>query len=142
MFQIAAGIAGWHEIAELRANPAKFRDVHLGLLAQRLLMTGFAISILYPLCFTLFLRGIAKCLRASVHVVLVNIFLVFAATLVAATMWLLYRLPMPAHHVPAQVALVVFAAWPLVLVVYVVLIALTRVCILSTMSKVKSPLLL
>jgi hypothetical protein len=140
MFQVAAGIAGWQAIGELRANPAKFRDVNIGLLAQRLMMTGFAISILYPLCFTLFLRGIAKCLRSPVHVVLINIFLVFAGTLVAATMWLLYKIPMGGHPVAPQLALGVFAAWPLVLVIYVVLIAVTRMCILSTMSRVKSPL--
>ena len=64
-FEAASGIASWQAIAELKKNPGNLQEFRLNPLVQRLHLVAFALSTLYPLCFTLFLRAIAVCLRAT-----------------------------------------------------------------------------
>jgi len=140
MFHFASGIASRQAFSELKAHPDRMRDFQLSPLAKRLTLLGFAIGTLYPLCFLLFLRAIATCLRATVHVVLISIFLVFAASLVAATMYALYKHPLGGPPMPPLEALLLIASWAVVLLLYVGLIGMMRVCIQSVMARVRSPL--
>jgi hypothetical protein len=140
-FQMASGIASWQTFQELKANPARLRDVQLNPLGQWLQLIGFGLSMFYPLFFTLFLRAVAICLRISKLAAFIDIFLVFAAILVAATGFAMYRLPRGgAPMIPLGVAVALGAAWLILLIIYIGLIAFTRVGIHVVMSTVKSPL--
>ena len=66
MFHIASGIASWQAVNDLRANPHRFESFQLNPIGQWLQLIGFGISMLYPLCFVLFLRAVAMCLGAAV----------------------------------------------------------------------------
>jgi hypothetical protein len=139
-FHAAAGIASRQALAEIKNNPAKMRDLQFGPFAHRMQMTGFVISMVYPLCFILFLRAIAACLRSPIHVMVVNIFLVFAAVLVAATGYVLYNHPPGSMVLPPVEALALGGGWLVLGVLYIMLIVLTRICITTVMARVKSPL--
>ncbi|HYV35749.1 MAG TPA: hypothetical protein VE988_08600 [Gemmataceae bacterium] len=139
-FETASGIASWQAVQELKKNPGKFQDFHLNPLGQWLHLIGFCISMLYPLCFTLFLRAIAVCLRANIPVMVVNIFLVLATCLVAATGYTLYKHPAGGPTIPLQQAVLVGAGWGVVLLLYVGVICMIRVIIYGVMAQVRSPL--
>ena len=55
-FHVASGIASWQALTELKNHPGKVQDFHMNPLGHWLQLIGFAISLLYPLSFTLFLR--------------------------------------------------------------------------------------
>jgi hypothetical protein len=139
-FQVAAGIASWQAIAEIKNHPGKLDAFHFSPLAQRLLLTGFAISMLYPLFFILFLRAVATCLRLAKHALLIDVFLAFATLLAGATMYGLYKHPLGGPPVPPVPALLVAAGWLVVGVLYVGLIAMMRICINMVISRIRSPL--
>jgi hypothetical protein len=139
-FELASGISNWQAVSELKKNPHRLQDFQLNPLGQWLQLIGFSISMLYPLCFILFLRAVAVCLQADVHVILVNVFLVLAAALVAATGYVLYQHPPGGKPVPPEQALLLGAAWGVLLLLYASLIAVIRVCIHTVLSTVKSPL--
>jgi hypothetical protein len=139
-FQISAGIAGWQQIGEFNKQPGKFGDLHLNDWTQRLQLIAIAIGALYPLFFVLFLRAVAICLRVTWLVWLVNVFLVFAAIVVAATMFMVYKHPLGGPPIPVVQALMLGGLWLVILILYLASIATTRVCIYSVFAKVKSPL--
>jgi hypothetical protein len=139
-FNMAAGIASWQSIAELKNQPGKIGGFQMNVLGQRLLLSGFVISILYPLFFVLFLRAISICLRSRVHLLLINVFLVFAGVLAAATLVVLFKHPLGGPLLPPMIALLIGGSWLIVLLLYVVLIAAMRMCILSVIASVRSPL--
>jgi hypothetical protein len=139
-FEIASGIANWQAIQELKKNPAAVRDFRLNPLGQWLHLIGFGITMLYPLCFTLFLRAVAVCLRAETHVMLVNTFTVLAMSLVAATGYMLYQFPPGGKPPPAQMALLLFGGWFVMLILYIALIAVMRGCVVYVTGNLKSPL--
>jgi hypothetical protein len=139
-FHLASGIANWQALSELKANPQRIESFQLNPLGQWLQVIGFGISIFYPLAFILFLRAVAVCLRVDWHVLLVNFFLVVAAILVAATGYALYLYRPGSKLIPVEQALALGVGWIVVLLSYVGLIALTRICIAKVMGQVKSPL--
>src|SRR5262249_40209985 len=139
-FEVASGIASHQAVQEVRKNPQKLHDFQLNPLSQWLHLIGFGISMLYPLCFTLFLRACAVCLRARTHVIIVNLFLVFAVLVAAATGYFFYLHPPGGPAMPVVPALALGGAWGVVVLGYASLIAIMRVCIGNVMSGVKSPL--
>jgi hypothetical protein len=139
-FQFASGVSSGQAISELKKNPGKMQEFHMSPFAQRLQLTGFAISTLYPLCFMLFLRAIAICLRLPTQAIIFNIFLLFGAVLVAATMYNIYKHPLGGPLMPIPQALLLGVGWLTWSVLYIGLIAMMRVSIGSVIGKVKSPL--
>jgi hypothetical protein len=139
-FHLASGIANWEALRELRHNPRRIETFQLNPMGQWLQLIGFGIGMLYPLFFTLFLRATAVSLKADAHVLLINIFVTMSASLVAATGYVLFEHRPGTTPVPEQQAMMIGLGWGVALLMYVSLIAMTRVCIYTTMSKVKSPL--
>jgi hypothetical protein len=139
-FEFASGAASWQSVSELRKNPSKMTEFQLNPLGQWLQLIGFGISMLYPLAFCLFLRAVAVCLRASSHVMLVNVFLVIGGGVVAATGLALVEYRPGAKPMPQEHALMLGLAWGVMLLLYVALIAVMRVCIHTVLGQVKSPL--
>jgi hypothetical protein len=139
-FQMASGIASWQAISELKKNPGKYHEFHLNPLGHWLHLVGFVISMLYPLCFTLFMRQIAVCLRASKQVMIVDGYLVLAAVTAAGTAFVLFRHPLGVAPIPPIEIMVLAGGWFVVVVGYFTMILLTRICIGAVMSTVKSPL--
>jgi hypothetical protein len=139
-FEIASGASNYQAMQELKSNPAAIRDLQLNPLGQWLRLIGFAISMLYPLLFLLFLRAVAICLRSNPHVLLVNFFVLIAAMMVVATGYVLYLHPPGGKPIPSQLALTVAGAWGIVLLMYVALLFVMRGLIVTVMGSVKSPL--
>jgi hypothetical protein len=139
-FQVGAGIANWQAVADLKANPHRIDNFQLNPMGQWLQVMSFGISMLYPMCFMLFLRSVAVCLRVEWQVMLINTFLVLAGILTAVTGFALYVYRPGAKLIPAEQALLLGGGWLVVMVLYVGLIALTRVTISKVMGGVKSPL--
>jgi hypothetical protein len=139
-FHFASGVSNWQQISELRNHPQRIETFQLNPLGQWLQLIGMCISMLYPMFFLLFLRAIGICLRIDWHVTMINIFLVVAALMVGATAYALAvyhpgRKPIPAAHAGALVV-----GWFGILVLYVTVIAVTRVVIYKVRSQIKSPL--
>jgi hypothetical protein len=109
-------------------------------MGQWLQLIGFVISMLYPLFFLLFLRAVAVCLQVEWQVMLINSFLVIAGIVFAGTCYALYLYRPGTRAIPTQHSVVLALAWGAVLILYVGLIALTRVMIHKVMGQVKSPL--
>jgi hypothetical protein len=139
-FHFASGIANWQALQELKKNPGAVREFQLNPMGQWLQLIGFAISMLYPLCFVLFLRAVALCLRADLHAKLVTTFLVVATSAVAATGWVLYKHPPGGRPIPPEHALMILVGWGAILLLYAGLIMVMRGCIATVMSNLKSPL--
>jgi hypothetical protein len=139
-FEIASGASNWQAYQELKHNPTAFKDLQLNPLGQWLRLIGFAISMLYPLFFLLFMRSVAVCLRSDAHVILVNFFVVVAAAMVAVTGYVLYQYQPGGKPFPPQIALILGGAWLIVLLLYVALIFVMRGLIITVMGGVKSPL--
>jgi hypothetical protein len=140
IFQVATCISGWQAFQELRNNPAKFQEMQLNTVAQWLQMTALVVSMLYPLCFCLFLRATAVCLRVDWNVMAVNVFLLVGAGLFAATFMAMFQHPIGGRRLPWQENIMLNLGWFAMAIGYVVLIALTRINIHRVISKVKSPL--
>jgi hypothetical protein len=139
IFHFASGLANWQALSDLKANPHRYDSFQLNPMGQWLQLIGFVISMLYPLFFLLFLRAVAACLQVEWQVMLINTFLVIAAMVTAATCYALYEMR-PGTRVMPHYSLILGLAWFAVLVIYVGLIALTRITIYKVMSQVKSPL--
>jgi hypothetical protein len=139
-FEFASGVANFQAIQEVRKNPHAVRDFQLNPMGQWLHLIGFVISMAYPVCFVLFLRAVAVCLRSDAHIMMVNAFLVVAAAIIASTCYVLYLHPPGGKPIPYEHLVMLGAAWLLVLVLYVGLILVIRGCIYTVMGNVKSPL--
>jgi hypothetical protein len=139
-FNVAAGISSRQALQDLKKNPAAVKDIQINPLGQWLHLIGFGISMLYPMCFLLFLRATAVCLRVEGQVMLVNAFLVFAGVVVAGTAFMMFQYRPGGLPLPPALALILGGAWVVVCVGYIGLIAITRICIGKVMSTVKSPL--
>jgi hypothetical protein len=139
-FQVGTCIAGWQAFQELRNNPAKIQDMQLNTAAQWMQLTAFVVSMLYPLCFCLFLRSVAVCLRVDWNVMAVNVFLLIGAGLSAATLLAMFQHPIGGRRLPWQENIMLCLGWFVLSIGYVVLISLTRVSIGRVISRVKSPL--
>jgi hypothetical protein len=140
MFHIASGIASWQAVNDLRANPHRFESFQLNPIGQWLQLIGFGISMLYPLCFVLFLRAVAICLGVEWHVMLINVFVVIGGAMVVGTGYMLYQYRPGTRSIPPEQAVILALGWGVVLLLYVGLIALTRIAIQRVMGQVKSPL--
>jgi hypothetical protein len=138
--QIASFIASWQVLQEIRNNPAKLQEFHHVGAGRWIQLTVFGVSMLYPLCFCLFLRAVAVCLQAHTHVKVINGFLVLGALLAAATAYTLFQHPPGGRAMPWQELLLINGAWAVLGIIYIFLIAAMRICIGAVMSRVKSPL--
>jgi hypothetical protein len=139
-FHFASGVSNWQQISELKNHPQRVENFQLNPLGQWLQLIGLCISMLYPLFFTLFLRAIGVCLRVEWHVIIINIFLVVAGLMVGATAYAMVFYRPGAKPIPALHATALGLGWVGILVIYVALIAVTRVVIYKVRSQVKSPL--
>jgi hypothetical protein len=139
-FELASGIASFQLLQEIRKNPAAIRDLQLNPLSQWLHLIGFVISMIYPVCFVLFLRATAVCLRAEGHVTVISIFLVLIGALMVGTCFMLYQFPPGGKPAPPDLWLMLGGAWAVALLVYIILIFAIKACIHSVMANVKSPL--
>jgi hypothetical protein len=140
LFHFASGISSWQAVSELRNNPRAIESFQLNPMGQWLQLIGFVISMFYPLFFLLFLRAVACCLRVDWQVMVVNVFLVIASGVTAATCYTLYLYRPGTKPIPSSHVLLLALGWGAVVLLYVCLIALTRVTIHRVMSQVKSPL--
>jgi hypothetical protein len=139
-FHIATGIANYQALAELKNHPRRIETFQLNPMGQWLQLIGFAISMVYPLFFILFLRAVAVCMRADAHVMLVNVFVVIACSLVAATGYELFEHRPGTKPLPPQHTMALGLAWGVMLVLYAGLIGVIRICIQKVIGNVKSPL--
>jgi hypothetical protein len=137
-FHLASGIGGLRAYPELRRGAAALQDLQLTEVGKWMQLAGFAISLLYPLFFLLFLRAIARCMHAQGYVSFINVYLIFAAVLTAATAFFIYN---PAYFAKRPLEMVLLGGgWLVSLIVYVITILLIRVCIYTTTERIRSPL--
>lgn len=139
-FEFASGVSNWETMRELRKNPHAMSEIKLNPMGQWLHLIGFCISMLYPLCFLLFLRAVAVCLHADAHVMVINVFIALALVMVAATGFLLYLHPPGGKPIPPPQALMVAGGWGVLLLLYIGIIFVMRGCIYTTIGQVRSPL--
>jgi hypothetical protein len=139
-FHVGSVIASWQGVQEVRNNPGRLHDFHLSVAGQWLQMSAFGASMLYPLCFCLFLRATAACLNAVVHVWIINLFLLLGACMAAATAYLLLQHPPGGKPIAMQELIMLNVGWGVLGLFYIGLILAMRVCIANVMSTVKSPL--
>lgn len=139
-FELATGIANWQALSDLKQNPQHLQHFQLNPLGRWLHVIAFGIGMLYPLCFLLFLRASAVCLRADTLVMLINSFGVFAVALVAATGFAIFQHPPGGRPMPPGQAMLLGMGWLAMVVMYIGLIVMTRVSISAVMNSVKSPL--
>src|SRR5262249_29742214 len=86
---IAASVAGAQPPLDIH-NPKSFTHIQYTQMGENLRLLGFALGLLYPLSFLLFLRSVACCMHSRGHVIALNVFLLIAMVLVAMTGYFLY----------------------------------------------------
>jgi hypothetical protein len=139
-FEFASGVASFQSVSDVHKNPQAVKDFQLNPLGQWLHIIGFVISMAYPVCFVLFLRSVAVCLRAEIYVMLVNAFLVLAVAVIAGTCYTFYQYPPGAKPVPPAQLLLLAGSWGILGLLYFGLIMVIRGCVVSVMGNLKSPL--
>jgi hypothetical protein len=137
-FHVAAGIVGIQRGPDFNRASTALNEIKLNQTGQNLQLIGFAIGLAYPLCFLLYLRAAASCLQARIHVLLLNLFLLFAFPLVALTGYSIYDDTFATKN--AQVAALLNLGWMGLSLGYLAIIFIMRLCILKTMERVRSPL--
>jgi len=136
-FNIVAGIAGAERSLDLERYQS-FTEMKYTQTGQTLRLTGFALGLLYPLGLVLFLRAVACCMHSPALVMMLNLFLLYSLGLVGWTGYILYDPRYTLTQGPLMQGLTL--GWVVLVVGYLVLIGLTRFCVLKTMERVRSPL--
>lgn len=136
-FNIAAAIAGSQRAFDIN-NTKTFTEIHYTQTGQYLKLVGFGLGLLYPLFFLLFLRATAICMHARFHVMVLNLFLMYAIAVVGCTAYLLYD---PRYALPQGLPVMALGfGWLGLILGYLTLIGVMRFCVLRTMERVRSPL--
>jgi hypothetical protein len=137
-FHLASGVAGLRAYPDWRRGATTLQELQLTELGKVMQLAGFGVGLLYPLFFILFLRAIAACMNAYGYVKFINVYLVFAGALIAATAFMIYNPSYFTRH-PTE-TLLLAGGWVVSMLTYVVSILLIRVCIYQTMERLRSPL--
>ncbi len=133
-----AGVVGAERGINLDHGARTFTEMRFNQRGQNLRVVAFIISQFYPWLFLLFLRSVAACMHARILSTLLALFLVADLCLVGYTGYLIYN-PMPSH-VTGKMSMILLGGWVALGLGYLGFIAATRVCILMTMNRVRSPL--
>ena len=124
----------------LQRGARSFRDMKFSAQARYMQLAGAAAGVLYSVFFLLFLRAVALCHGAQAHVMLVNFFLVFVGTLVAASAYVGYLSFRDMIKDENDPRLWLLAGWGVCFLFYLILIGSIRSCVLRSMARVRSPL--
>lgn len=137
-FHIASAIAGLRSFPDWKRGAMILDELQLTELGKTMQLVGLGIGLLYPMFFIFFLRAIALCMNSRGLVMFVNLYLLLAASLTAATGYFILN-PMVFVRNPLAL-LIIGGGWIVSTIVYVVVILLIRVCIYQTMERIRSPL--
>jgi hypothetical protein len=135
---VAAGIAGGQRYSELRRAASIYNAAPANPAEQYLQLVSFAIGLLYPFFFLLFMRAAACCIRARGLVMLFNVYLIFALAVAAATGIFVFD-PGQLAKYPQVIALLPLG-WGACGLGFLALVILSRIFILGTMQRIRSPL--
>jgi hypothetical protein len=135
---IAAGAAFTQRGLNFDRGARMFTEMKFTQTGQHLQLVGFGIGLLYPLTFLLFLRSCASCMHAKALTAVLSLFLVFALTVTGYTGYLIYN-PIPTQA-SEMLARLLGYGWLGLLLGYLGLIFATRLCLLNTIRRVRSPL--
>lgn len=138
VFHIASGVGGLRAYPEMRRGVATLQELQLTEVGKIMQLAGFGIGLLYPLFFILFLRAIAACMHATGYVRFINVYLLFATALSGVTAILILNPQLFAKR-PFEL-MMLGGGWVVSMIIYVITILIVRVCIYTTMERIRSPL--